>query len=149
MHADHEIVGTISDQDGPTFTINLANARTMFLKRLKTIGLVCPRPLNVHTGRIDGSVVYGSQKDYTTTLHELNGCRMREGEPGFLPLTTTADESGQFFIVAGDGRVDENAALTSMQIVRPWSHNCCCSKFPRSVMLWRWLLAVASCSLHA
>lgn len=125
MHADHEIVGTIDDAEGPSFVIDLAQSRTMTLHRVLSRGnnaKQCPRPLNVHTGTLDGTVVYGAQRSYQNTLKETGGCRLREGEPGFLPLTTQADEEGRFFIVAGDGRVDEHAALTSMHTVRPHSH---------------------------
>ena len=120
LHADHEVVGTIDDESGPSYVVNLANSRTMTLHRVRSIGGgTCPNPLNIHTGTIDGAVVYSPHIIFEKKLRDLPGCHLREGDqPGFLPLTTTADDQGRFFIVAGDGRVDEHAALTSMHTVR-------------------------------
>ena len=125
VSADHELVGTIDDTDGPEFTIDLENERTMMLRKVRAVNLRCPEPFNVHTGTIDGTAVYSALPGYELTLRERRPltCRLREGEPGFLPLTTSADEEGRFFIVAGDGRVDEHAVLTTMHTVRA-CHTC-------------------------
>jgi hypothetical protein len=124
MHADHELVGTIDDANGPSYVINLANARTMTLHRVRSVGATCPAPLNIHTGIVDGATVYSPRKVFEQKLRVLPTCKLREGDqPGFLPLTTSADANGRFFIVAGDGRVDEHAALTAMHTVR--TPSCC------------------------
>lgn len=95
----------------------------MTLHRVRSVGATCPKPLNIHTGAIDGAVVYSPAIIFEKKLRKLPGCHLREGDqPGFLPLTTRADSEGRFFIVAGDGRVDEHAALTAMHTVRPCSH---------------------------
>jgi hypothetical protein len=109
-NADHDIVATIEDQDGPTFTLDL-DGRPMALKRVEVKGFSCPAPVNTQTGIMDGGPVYGTDLQHEfKTLKMPNSCRLRESVPGFLPITTKADNKGRFFFLAGDLRVDEHAS---------------------------------------
>lgn len=77
-----------------------------------------PRPINVHSGRVNGGAIYGENSDYEHKVLRVPGtCRLRESVPGYLPITSTPDADGKFRWIAGDGRVDEHSALTTMHTV--------------------------------
>lgn len=84
----------------------------------------CPAPENVHTAKIDGGAVYGTDEAYLNkVLREPNSCKLRESDSQMLPITSSADEQGRFFFIAGDLRVDEHGLLTCMHTV--WlPYNC-------------------------
>jgi hypothetical protein len=131
LYAD-DIVATIDDASGPTFTIDLVNkgkTATMTLHRLATDGGTCGRPRTIHTSIIDAGPIYGTDEVYLKTiLRETGTCRFRASDGGMLPITTRADESGRFFFIAGDLRVDEHAVLTAMHTVWLREHNRLCDE---------------------
>lgn len=73
--------------------------------------------INTITSYLDGSMVYGSDEATAASLRSFEGGRMLTSEGDLLPL----DEDG--FFLAGDVRVNENAALTSMHTLWVREHN--------------------------
>lgn len=135
-------MGTIENTDEPAIEVPGVDGRFMNLHRVKTEGKrKNARPINIHTGRVDGGAIYGSNKKYEQeVLRETGTCRLRESMAGFLPITSEA-EDGIFKFVAGDSRVDEHAILTAMHTVHlfafvftvrslPFVSNPCCLRLP-------------------
>lgn len=73
--------------------------------------------INSVTALIDASNVYGSTEEQTGTLRSFEGGRLKTDANGYLP---TNDRG---FFVAGDERVNENIALTSMHTLFLREHN--------------------------
>eukprot|EP00892_Ulva_mutabilis_P000383 jgi/Ulvmu1/10345/UM061_0028.1 len=135
---DHDIVATIDDLDGPTFTVKLEHgdkSADMTLHRLVApVEDGCPVPPQIHTAAIDASQVYGTDEAYLKgTLREPNSCKLRTSEDNMLPITTKADSKGRFFFIAGDARVDEHAMLTSMHTLWMREHNRLCDELGNSL----------------
>ena len=87
----------------------------------------CEQPLNVHTPQIDAGPIYGSDRTYLQQTLRLPGtCRMRTADGDFLPVTTSANENGQFTMLAGDVRVSEHAFLAAQHTVWVREHNRIC-----------------------
>ena len=74
-------------------------------------------PVNVITGLMDGSMVYGSSAEETNGLRSFEGGRLRTSAGNLLPT----DAEGRF--VAGDERVNEQPGLTSLHTIFMREHN--------------------------
>lgn len=123
--------GTVEDLEGPSFTIEMAHndqTGSMVVHRLDAPPDEngCPAPKNVHTAIIDAGPVYGTDATYLNMiLREPNSCKLRESESQLLPITSSADDKGRFFFIAGDVRADEHGLLTCMHTVRPYLPSVC------------------------
>lgn len=73
--------------------------------------------VNATSAYLDGSMVYGSDATTATSLRTLSGGRLKTSAGDLLPT----DAAGYYF--AGDGRVNENPELTSLQTVFLREHN--------------------------
>ncbi|MBE9137725.1 peroxidase [Nodosilinea sp. LEGE 07088] len=81
-----------------------------------------PRRLpNAITHWVDGSNVYGSDAPQADALRAFVGGELRTSEGELLPLSTSGTGRSEF--IAGDGRANENAALTSMHTLFVREHN--------------------------
>lgn len=78
---------------------------------------------NVITAWVDASLVYGSSKTQADGLRTFTGGKMKTTAGDLLPK----DGTGSF--VAGDGRVNENVALTAMHTLFVREHNRLCDEF--------------------
>lgn len=125
---DHDIVGTLENKDSPAVAVQGAPGRVMNLHRVETQGKGRhPRPVNIHTGRVDGGALYGTNKQFEhNVLREPGTCLLRVSMPGFLPVSKEPDADGTFKFVSGDNRVDEHAILTSMHTLWLREHNRLC-----------------------
>ena len=87
----------------------------------------CRNSLNAHTPHVDAGPIYGSNRAYLqNTLREPGTCRLRVADGDFLPVATSADENGQFNLIAGDVRVSEHAFLAAQHTVWVREHNRLC-----------------------
>ena len=82
---------------------------------------------NEITAFIDGSVIYGSDRERADELRAFHGGRMRTSEGDLLPfnqagLANAGGDSTSLFL-AGDIRANENAALTAMHTLWVREHN--------------------------
>lgn len=79
------------------------------------------------TAFIDGSQIYGSDDETASMLRDALGGKLRVSEGDLLPLVETSGEAsdhhGGKAFVAGDIRVNENAALTSLHTLFVREHN--------------------------
>ena len=73
--------------------------------------------INAITALIDASNVYGSTQEVTDSLRSFEGGRLKTSEGDYLPKDTAG------FYLAGDIRVNENIALTSMHTLFMREHN--------------------------
>ncbi len=73
--------------------------------------------VNHITAFLDGSNVYGSNKETADKLRTFEGGKLRMGATNLLPT----EDNGQFF--AGDVRANEHAGLTSMHTIWAREHN--------------------------
>lgn len=129
------MVATVDQEGEENFDIQLSSygqTATMTLHRLVTEREAgapqCRSPINVITPHIDGSMIYGSDEAYLKeVLREPNSCRLRTSPGELLPVTTDKDAAGQNRFIAGDGRVNEHAILTSMHTVWMREHNRLCA----------------------
>lgn len=85
---------------------------------------------NDASGWIDGSMIYGSNKERADALRAFQGGRLKESESGFLPYNKDGLDNEDPFrgdparlFLAGDRRANENLALTSLQTVFLREHN--------------------------
>ncbi|MEB3213344.1 MAG: peroxidase family protein [Leptolyngbyaceae bacterium] len=80
-----------------------------------------PRRLtNAITAFVDGSNVYGSSEEELNALRAFVGGQLRISEGNLLPIEL---ENGRPQFLAGDGRANENAVLTSMHTLFVREHN--------------------------
>ncbi len=82
------------------------------------------------TAYIDGSNVYGSDKETADKLRSFEGGRLTQTVNGLLP----ENEKGQF--VAGDIRVNEHAGLSAMHTLWMREHNRIADKLSNSRPHW-------------
>jgi len=83
------------------------------------------------TGFIDGSQIYGSDKDRALALRTLSGGLMKTSEGNMLPFNTLGLENRNDarqvpdteMFLAGDVRANENPGLTSLQTLFVREHN--------------------------
>jgi hypothetical protein len=80
------------------------------------------------TAFIDGSQIYGSDDETASMLRDAIGGKLQVSEGNLLPLVETSGEAtdhhdGGKAFVAGDIRVNENAALTSLHTLFVREHN--------------------------
>lgn len=135
---DHDLVATLEDLDGPTFTVDMKVGKrkgSMTMHRLVApLEDGCPAPPQIHTAALDGSQIYGTDETYLkNTLREPASCKLRTSESDMLPITSKADGKGRYFFLAGDARVDEHAMLTSMHTIWMREHNRLCDKLGESI----------------
>ena len=107
-------------------------------------GIVPREQINVLTSFIDGSMIYGSDKEFADRIREFSGGLLKEGTPqpgkkAELPRISRADnvrEDGESFVgcpegadgelgcfLAGEFRVNEQISLTVMHTVFFREHN--------------------------
>ena len=97
---------------------------TLFFNRseFRTDASGVRQQVNSLTAFIDASMVYGSDEESARTLRCLDGTgRLRSSAGELLPFDPRMP--GAPFFIAGDGRVNENVALTSLQTVFMREHN--------------------------
>ena len=128
-HADHDLALSIENEEGPTIDVE-TETDVMGLHRVVTTNRRgCKNTLNVHTPQIDAGPVYGSNDPYIqNTLREPGTCFLRTADGNFLPISTSADEEGRFFFIAGDVRVSEHAFLAVQHTVWVREHNRICAE---------------------
>jgi hypothetical protein len=63
------------------------------------------------------------------TLRVQSSCEMRTSEGNLLPVTSGKDQSQQNRFIAGDGRVNEHAVLTTLHTIWIREHNRLCKLF--------------------
>ncbi len=81
-------------------------------------GTANPRQqVNATSSYLDGSMIYGYDAATATSLRSLSGGRLKTSAGDLLPT----DAAGNY--LAGDGRVNENPELTSLQTVFVREHN--------------------------
>ena len=89
----------------------------------------CRTTLNIHTGQVDAGPVYGTEEAYVqSTLRQPGTCFLRVADGGFLPLTSVADDEGDFFFISGDVRSSEHAFLAAQHTVWVREHNRLCAE---------------------
>ncbi len=107
----------------------------------------CPREqINAITSFIDASMVYGSSRDLNMALREGRGGLLkvgpgRQGQKELLPFTTPANH--EMFchkevkpcFLCGDGRCNEQTALTIMHTIWLREHNRCARALSRLNMM--------------
>jgi hypothetical protein len=86
--------------------------------------------VNHITAFLDGSNVYGSDKETADKLRTFEGGKLRMGAANLLPT----EDSGQFF--AGDVRANEHAGLTSMHTIWAREHNTVADKLASQNPEW-------------
>eukprot|EP00892_Ulva_mutabilis_P005607 jgi/Ulvmu1/3418/UM016_0037.1 len=124
---DHDLTLTIEDEGGPVFPVGSSDDDMALHRAISVPSSDCPLALNVHSPQLDAGNIYGPQKSYLdSTLREPGSCYMRSSPGGHLPLTTRADSSGLFHLIAGDVRVAEHAFLTAQHTVWLREHNRLC-----------------------
>lgn len=83
--------------------------------------------LNTISAFIDGSVIYGSDRERADALREFEGGRLLTSEGDLLPFNTAgltnAGGPSESLFLAGDIRANENAALTAMHTIWVREHN--------------------------
>lgn len=108
---------------------------------------------NSVTSWIDGSMIYGSEKDRADYLRTFQGGKLKLGKHGLLPMNTMdntlaapvdphAPMMGNHnrntikLFVAGDIRANENIYLTTMQTLFAREHNRLCEKLKKKYPEW-------------
>lgn len=113
----------------PSFDPNSTGTKTIPLSRSiydAATGTSTANPrqqINDSTAWIDGSMVYGSNATTAASLRTFSGGKMKTSAGDLLPM----DAAGNF--LAGDGRVNENPELTSIQTLFVREHNRLAAKF--------------------
>ena len=87
--------------------------------------------VNNITAFIDGSNVYGSDKEKADELRSFEGGKLRMGATNLLPT----EDNGLF--LAGDERVNEHAGLTSMHTIWAREHNNVAEKLASQHPEWK------------
>eukprot|EP00892_Ulva_mutabilis_P003698 jgi/Ulvmu1/16/UM001_0017.1 len=124
---DHDLALSIEDEEGPTIDVETETDVMGLHRTVTTRRRGCKNTLNVHTHHIDAGPVYGTEEAYVqNTLREPGTCLLRTADGGFLPITTSADDEGRFFMIAGDVRVSEHAFLAAQHTVWVREHNRIC-----------------------
>ncbi|MFK0572781.1 peroxidase family protein [Endozoicomonas sp.] len=80
--------------------------------------------VNAITSWIDGSMVYGSDKQFSDNLRTFSDGKMKASNKGLLPSQPEND-----LYISGDTRSNENIALTSMHTLFVREHNRLCANF--------------------
>ena len=120
--ADHDVALGIEDvRFGRRFEIGSEVEPFTAERDVATFRRGCPATLNIHTGQIDGGMIYGTDPAFLRdTLLVPNSCNLRAAVTGgaeFPPITTFADDQGRFFFLAGDIRISEHSFLFAQHTV--------------------------------
>ncbi len=102
----------------PSFDPDATGAETLSFTRSEGTENIFGRrqQTNAITALIDASNVYGSDPETTAKLRSFEGGKLKLSDDGSLP-----SENG--FFIAGDERVNENPALTSLHTLFAREHN--------------------------
>jgi len=81
--------------------------------------------INHNTHYIDGSMIYGSDKETAAALRSFRGGLLKTSGTGKgdLPFSDMRNRRGDLLFMAGDTRVNENVALTVMHTLFLREHN--------------------------
>ncbi|MEZ5534732.1 MAG: peroxidase family protein [Thiolinea sp.] len=97
---------------------NTGTAEIGFTRSVSTVGTDgVSRQTNNITSFIDGSNVYGSDKETADSLRSFSGGKLLANEVGMMPK----NDEGSY--MGGDVRANENAGLTSMHTLWMREHN--------------------------
>ncbi|HEU0209824.1 MAG TPA: peroxidase family protein [Candidatus Udaeobacter sp.] len=107
----------------PVFTGVITFQRSAFTHDTQLVR----QQLNANTHWMDASMVYGSDDVRADALRTHEGGHLSSSTGNFLPFNLTGLDNeptnGSTFFLAGDVRVNENSALTSLQTLFMREHN--------------------------
>jgi len=105
---------------------DLSFTRSLPICQEETIYGPAPREhVNRNTHYIDGSMIYGSDKETASGLRAFRGGLLKTSGTGKgdLPFSNMRNRRGDLLFMAGDMRVNENAGLTVMHTLFLREHN--------------------------